>query len=642
MSAEFHQENLITLGREARPRTHQPLSVDYGPWTVDQPCKFNLPYAAKYSTYIIILLQLNPIVMNTPLLNVDQPSRLFSSLAPSSLLVCLWMWITPVASQAQDNELKTFGGELGTKVVAVQSGSKSYEQKASFQEPALVRYSYDEIDQKGNRTNYVYEFNLADIDPYAVREQTQKDLISVVIAARNKQKLIKVYKNDVVQSYDDETTLIAKDIENAREIANLIKKAIPPAEKVMASRLKVSGYDALVNWLVSNVKDVSLGDKSVKQSMKQGEHPGTLVFTRVETDSKSSTEDTYTFNLADVNANTLAYKITGNQFAINFEALQKTKYFGVRKNGQPRPYVNELLISTNGPDEARDLKYVLSTVLPLAAEKVKGSMPAVSSDKDGLQKLAKLTADVTYGEQQVEQSMEEACLTSFTQVEKNPKGSSKSVFKFNWMDVNPLASAIEVSGEKLSVDLKFTDDKNLVMNTTDDKFKGYENRVTLYMPDIESARKAKFVIDKVIEKCKASYKEPFGSDAASAISYFRENIREITLDGSTLKQTVEPVEGESTKFKFTVVEVGSKGSGPEQVYEFNLSDINPSNIAMEAKGKWLYVVMETNFKAKIIKYYKDGKIQPYTTGLEFAVNDVDLARNIVSALKKAVTATKGK
>ena len=51
-------------------------------------------------------------------------------------------------------------------------------------------HRFDEIDQKGNRVAYAYEFNLADIDPYAVREQTQKDAIYSVLAVRNKQKLI--------------------------------------------------------------------------------------------------------------------------------------------------------------------------------------------------------------------------------------------------------------------------------------------------------------------------------------------------------------------------------------------------------------------------------------------------------------------
>src|SRR5688500_4827699 len=109
-----------------------------------------------------------------------------------------------------------------------------------------------------------------------------------------------------------------------------------------------------------------------------------------------------------------------------------------------------------------------------------------------------------------------------------------------------------------------------------------------------------------------------------------------------VKQTHEPVESDNNKYKFTLIEVNPKGSSPEQVFEYSLSDINPASIGVEVKGKWLYVVLETDFKAKIIKYYKDGKIQPYTSALQFAVNDVDIARNLVSALNKAVKAVKPK
>jgi len=545
-------------------------------------------------------------------------------------------------SSAQMAELKSQADALTNAIQAVQSGSKNYEQKITFEEPALIRYTYEETDQKGNRTQYAYEFNLADIDPYAVREQTQKDLISVTLAARNKQKLIKAYKNEVVQPYEAQAAIISKDIDNGRAIAQIIKKAIPLAEKVMASRLKLSGYDAMAGWLVSNITEVSLGDKSIKQSLVKGEQPGTFTFTSVVSDSKSSSEEVFTFNLADVNPNAVNYKITGNQFAISLESLQKAKYFGVRKNGEVKPFVQDMVITTNNADEARDLKHVLTTAIPLALEKVKAGMPGVSSDKDGVRQVGALLTDITYGPRQTLQKLEGDCLASFTQVEKDPKASSKRELKFNWMDVNALASKIEVSGDKLSIDLQFTDGKKLVMNTSDDKFKGYDNNAKLYMPDVESARRAKFLIDQVVGKCRDSYKEPFGSDAASTTAYFRSSVKEQTIDDVTLKQNVEPVEGDNNKFKFTAMEVNPKGSGGEHVYEFNLSDINPTSLTVDVKGKWLFVSLETEFKGKIIKYYKDGKIQPYASTLQFAVNDVDVARNLVSALNKAVKALKGK
>ena len=559
-------------------------------------------------------------------------------IAVIAALVAVWAH----GSSAQVAELKSQVSALEQTLTAVQSGSKGYEQKISFIEPAVVRYSYDETDSKGNRTNFAYEFNLADIDPYAVREQTQKDLISVTISARNKQKLIKAFKNEAVQPYDAQTAIIARDIDNARAIADIVKKAIPLAEKVMASRLKLTGYDAMLSWLVSNVKDVNLGEKSIAQSLAKGEQPGTLIFTRVEKDAKASSEEAYVFNLADVNVNSVVYKITGNQFAISLESVQKSRYFGIRKNGEQKPYANDLVIATNNADEARDIKSVLTSAIPLAAEKVKASMPVVASDKDGLQKMTALTTDVSYGTRQILQSFEGGCLATLTQVEKDPKTSSKSVWKFNWIDVNPLATKLEVSAEKVYLDLHFAEDKKLVMNTSDDKFKGYDNSVKVYMPDMESARKAKHVLDKLVDKCTGSYKEPFGSDAATTTAYLRANVKELSVDELTLKQAIEPIEGDNNKFKYTAMEVNPKGSGAEQVYEFNLSDINPASIGVDVKGKWLFVVLETDFKGKIIKYYKDGKIQPYTSSLQFAVNDVDVARNLVSALGKAVKAVKAK
>lgn len=545
-------------------------------------------------------------------------------------------------SFAQQSELRSQASALESAVGAAQSGSKSYEQKISFTEPALIRYSYDETDQKGNRTNYAFEFNLADIDPYAVREQTQKDLISVVVAARNKQKLIKAYKNEVVQPYDAAVFIIAKDIENARGIVDIFKKSIPLAEKVMASRLTLSGYDPMVNWLASNVKDINLGDKTIKQSMAKGEQPGTMVFTRVETDSKGSSEESITLNLADVNPNAVVYDISGSQFAINIETLQKTKYFQVKKDGQQKPYVDKLVIHTNNADEARDLKHVLTSVIPLSLDKVKNSMPAVSSDKDGTQKATALVQDITYGDKQTLQKLEGGCLTEFTQVQKDAKTSSKSVYKFNWMDINPLASKIEVTGDKLFLDLHFANDKKLVMHTADEKFKGYENNVRLYTADVEQARRLKFLLEKVVEKCKAAYKEPFGDDVVSTTTFFRSNVKELSVEETTLKQSLEPVEGDGHKFKLTIIEVNSKGASPEQVYEFNLADINPLSVAVDVRGKWMYVVLETDFKGKIIKYYKDGKIQPYANALQLAVNDVDVARNLVTAVTRAVKAVKGK
>ena len=551
----------------------------------------------------------------------------------------IFVCVSCIHAFAQTAELTALTNKLKQSVVAVQSATKSYEPKIDFVEPAVIRYSYIETDQKGNHINYVYEFNLSDIDPYAVREQTQKDKINVVLAVRNKQKLVKVTKNDEVQPYDEQVEIIAKDIENARAISDIIKKAIPPAEKVMAGRLKLTGYDAMVTWLTNNVKSVDLGTKSYKQTLVKGEKPGSIKFTQVESDGKTSTEEVMVFNLADINVSSINFKITGNKFGVDFETIQRAKYISVRRNGEVKPLVNEITINTNNVDEARDLKTVLALAAPLAIEKVKADIPPLATEKEALQRIKTLTGEVASGNKQISQSFDGQCLTVFTQVEKDPKTTENNVYKFNWIDINPAASVIDVTGDRIFIDLAVNDSKKLIMHTCDDKFNGYDNEVKLFMTDIENARRVKAAVDKAVEKCKSSYKEPFGNDAASSVTWIIKNVTDVVLEDVTVKQSLEQVEpGKNNKLKYTRKELNAKGSGADEVYEFSLSDINPLTVETEVKGKWLYVSMETNFKSKIIKYYKDGKIQPYTATLEFAVNDVDKSRNMISALKKAAKA----
>ncbi len=558
-------------------------------------------------------------------------------------ILFLIMWSTTMTISAQTTELQQLTSQLKQLIEPVQTGSSSYKGGIEEIQPGVLRYVYDETDKKGAVIQYAYEFNLADIDPHAVREVTQKDAIYTVLAVRNKQKLVKVYKNNEVQSYNAEVSVIVKDIESARSLSETIKKAIPHAEKVASARLNLKDYESTIAWICENVKDVSLGTKVYKQTVTQGNHPGVLIYKEITSDSKSSNEQVYTFNLADLNAHSLSFKISGSSFTLVMETMQKNKYIAVLNNNESKPYVNSISINTNNVDEARDLKTALTKVIPLAVEKVKADLPVISSEKEGLQKAKDLIIDVNVGAKQISQTLEPNCVCTFIQKETDSKSTTVEEYKYNWMDFNPNATSIDVSGDKIFLTLKTMDSKKMVMRNSNEKFNGYDQTVKIQMADIEKARRAKVVMDKVIEKCGEAYKTPFNPDLKSAINWVLENIKETTLDGVTIVQTFEPVEsGKNDKFKFTKREINSKGSGAEELFEFNLANFDPNSLQVEIKGKWLYVSMETEYKNKIINYYKDGKIQPYTSKLDFAVNDTEIARNLIEALKKSINGVKPK
>jgi len=398
-----------------------------------------------------------------------------------------------------------------------------------------------------------------------------------------------------------------------------------------------------VTWLTSKIKNVTLGTKSITQSMAKGDFAGSIKYHVVESDGKSASDELFTFNLADLNPNNISYKISGNRFALKVEASQNLKSISYFKDGQTKPFVDDIEIATNNVDEARDIKTVLSLAIPKAIDLVKNDMPKLNSDKDALAALVGTIKDVKASGKAVTQAAEAKCITTITRTEQSSSSTEKNTYTFNWMDINPNTYKIEVSGDKMFIDATAIDKKKLIMNFKNDKLDSYDPEVRIFADNIEVARRMKFIMDKVIDKCKAVYKEPFPTNnAATMVKWLNSNIGEVVVEGVSDKQTFEPVEaGDPNKIKFTSAQVKSNSS-VEEVYEFNLSDINPMTVDFDVKGKWIYVNFEANFKNKIIKYYKGGKIQPYVYQLDIAVADIETARSVISALKKSVDLLKTK
>jgi hypothetical protein len=542
---------------------------------------------------------------------------------------------------AQGDDMNTNLQKLKGLLAKVSTSAKTYDQSVKPLQYGTLVYSVEETDQKGIKTVYEYEINLADIDPYTVKQETQKDVILVSLTVRNKQKLVKVSKNSEVQSYTDHAEIRAKDIDNAREITEVIKKAIPPAEKLLAGKLKLNSYDEMVSWLINNTKSIELGTKSIKQTMIKGNSVGSLRLTEIETDAKGSTETQYTFNLADINLNSVNFKVTGNRFGLNFETLQNIKAISSIKAGK-NSFLNELIINTNSVDEARDLKTVLALVVPLAQEKVKVDNPKSATLGDISNALKSLVKDIKINEKQLTQTIEPQCVTTVTQINQTASSTEKSVYVFNWMDLNPNVTKIQTTGDRMFIEATALDKKAIIMYSKNDKFEGYKNEVNLFTEDIEVARRLLSVANKAIEKCKTDYKEPFNNTGTDALSWLKKNTGDVTVEETTMKQTLDGSDGANpAKLKYSRITVKGNTSS-EEIFEFNLADINPTTVEVQTRGKWLYVKFETNFKAKIINAYKDGKIQPYVSTLDFVMKDVETSRGAIAALKKCVEANKKK
>lgn len=532
-------------------------------------------------------------------------------------------------SQSQ-SELDAIISNIKSNIIEVATAKETYKQSLESPKSCVIKYSYDEVNLKGEIETLAFEFNLADLDAYTIREETKGDIIYLVATTNNKQKLIKTYKNGEVGNYSYELNLITKNVDNARILIDEIKKAIPIAKKITESKFNINSYEEMTNWLVANVKDVRLGDVTYKQKIEKGSYPGTLKFMKTEVGAKSSKEEIFEFNLADLNINSVLFNISGNKFGVGAETLRKQKIINYHTNGTPDGFDDEFVIATEDVEQARDIKTVLSLAIKAAKPVVDAAMSSLGTDYLNLS--AKYVQEVNYGDTKISQSFEPKCITNIELIDQDPKSTKKNTYQVHLIDINENALVYDVSSSKMYLDFLVKNKNKLVKETENDEFDGYIDDFKVYTPNVEIARRLQFAVKKSIEKCKSDFKKPYSDNYNDVIKWFFNSVGEFTVDQVTYKQSLEFVEdGNNDKFRLTKTKIDAKG-GVEEVYELNVSDINPRTINYRISGKVLAVEFETNFKDKIIKYYKDGEIKNYLYGLEIVYDDIEKARNAISAL----------
>lgn len=556
------------------------------------------------------------------------------------IILVLLSFSNAYGQQQQFNQLFE---ELKATIGDVETSKYKYESNLQSVNTGVVNYSFTKTSTKGTAKTYSYELNLADIDPYTVRESTERDLIVVNVKIKNSQDLIKSFEDQEVKAYTDELQIVASNIDNARKIRSIIEKAIPVAEEIMLNKLSLDNYEEMLSWLETNVKDANYADESYAQSLKRdAKYKGKVDLSIVET-GRTSKQSDYSFNLADININTVRFDISGSEFGLEFETIRKHDLIKYQLDGEPKPFINDIVIKTNNVEEARDLQTVLTLIIPEAEKQVEGSFPVFSKTANALQAVSEGTRTLPYGDDTYEQSFNADCLAEYVITEISESKSEKKQHNFNWIDINDKVIDYDISGYKMYIEL-ITNKKQKLMKVHDNgELQPYDESFKLYCEDAENARRLKYAIKKTIEMCRRDYRPVVPEEGLSnKINWLTGAVKEVREGNDTYSQSLELVDaGKLDKFKFKKIEIDEKGS-TEYIYEVNFADLNERNIDFDISGRSISVKLETNFKEKIIKYYKDGEIQNYEDEITIHANSVEESRNLISAFVDIVTLSKGK
>ncbi len=542
------------------------------------------------------------------------------------------LFTTVIVTNAQnfDTVLQDISGQLQI----VQSGKKEYQQSIESPEPGIVSLHIDEVDSKGKTKANVYEFNLADIDPNTVRSTAKKDVITVNLTTNKKQKLIKKTVNDEKISYVYNFTLYATDPDNGRSLAEALKKAIPVARKILDNRLALNGYSDRLDWLKEHIGNVDLIKKQISQELSENtDYPGAVVLHKNIASGKKEKDINFSFNLAYLNPKQIDFYVSGDAFGLKIATKHGEKLIKVTENNELKSYVNKLNIATKNVEEARDMQKVLTDIIPLAKQKLEAALPKVSNLQKGYDILNELIEKVTVNDQEYTQNMSGNCVVNFEQTINGSKKSYNDVYEFNLVDLNKNQIKPKTKGKVIVVELKTKSNQNYIKYTRDGEVKSYKSGIQIYVPGAEQAVIVQKVLQKMTGICQAKFdpkkQKPLNLNTASQL--LQDNLKNFNLGDTSYEQTVEFLD-ENKSIKYQNVMTGKKSS-KELLYEVNLSDLNPKSVKIKVSGKKINVEISTNHMEKLIKYYKDGKIQSYQNKIQFPAPDIETARKIKRALQ---------
>ncbi|MBK7710657.1 MAG: hypothetical protein IPJ37_06740 [Bacteroidales bacterium] len=115
----------------------------------------------------------------------------------------------------------------------IKNEGKEVKQKMGLinNDPCRISLTVSSADDKGKTTDEIFEFTLSDMNKITVDLKVSGKNVDVIIPCKNKEKLVKAYKNGEQQAWGSEVKIGMTDIEAARNLAEAFRNAITQCEK---------------------------------------------------------------------------------------------------------------------------------------------------------------------------------------------------------------------------------------------------------------------------------------------------------------------------------------------------------------------------------------------------------------------------
>lgn len=384
-------------------------------------------------------------------------------------------------------------------------GNDKLEQRLTFdgQNPLRVTLTVNRTDAKGTaKDNDEYGFNIADLDPAEVKLAVKGDGLELALGTRNRQKFIGHSRLGKADGNVNVIEIISADVDRIRAIEAAWRQLIPLADRqLVAQRPTIGSLAEIQQYIGGAITATQTGEKTFEQTIRTD---CICTFTRKQITGRTTTENVYTLNAADLNEKELKLRVDNDQFVLTLPLRNRQRYIGYIKNGVRQNYTNELDLMGNDLERMRYLPSAFERLAQLCSQSPRRALlpgntaallawlaPQMSTFRNNTEEFKQtLTADEVAG----------TCQFRFTAAQTGRK-TIESVYRLHLKDLNADLTDFTVNGQNVFVNL-FTNGREKAIKTEKDgKPSDYVNTVRIQIDDIEKARDVTAAFRQLIKTC---------------------------------------------------------------------------------------------------------------------------------------------
>lgn len=227
---------------------------------------------------------------------------------------------------------------------------------------------------------------------------------------------------------------------------------------------------------------------------------------------------------------------------------------------------------------------------------------------------------------------------NYSITEVNSKGNTEeTIYNFSFADIDINTVRTITKKEVILVQLIVKGKQRLIKKTTSNGDKvSYEDNLSLYAKNIENGRDLVDAVKDIIPLNETLEKNKLAlSSYQDHQNWLISNIQDVDFTKNQIVQKIESGISNNGYLKLSTT-TNSKSKTTTEEFEFNLATLNPNSLSFKISGDEFYIEATNRRNIKVIKAFKDGAQQSYTSKIRFYSSSIENAKDTYKVLKAII------